>query len=192
MATTPEQMMNAMMKNIESKTGHNINYWLKIAKASGETKHMAIIKFLKTNHGMSHGYANLIAFKIREDGSPKKTENQLIEDQYSKKPEIKPEIKPIYDELSEYILNLNPDISKRVCKGYVAFKTTKQFAILKPSTKTRMDLGLMLKGNEMTPRLKDGKKFSGMMTHHVEVFTKENIDNELKNWLEQAYQMAKK
>lgn len=187
MATTPEQMMNAMIKNIETKTGHNINYWLKIAHASGETKHMAIIKFLKSNHGMSHGYANLIAFKIREDGSPKKTENQLIEDQYS----IKPDIKPIYDELSEYILNLNPDISKRVCKGYVAFKTTKQFAILKPSTKTRMDVGLMLKGKETTARLKDGKKFSGMMTHHVEIFTKEDIDNELKNWLELAYKMAK-
>ena len=71
MPSSPDEMMAAMMKNIVEKTGQDINYWIKIAESSDETKHMAIIKHLKTNHGMSHGYANLVAFKVRENAITK-------------------------------------------------------------------------------------------------------------------------
>ena len=63
MPTSPQEMMAAMMKNLAEKTGHDLNHWLKVVKASGEEKHMAIIKHLKSEHGLTHGYANFIAFK---------------------------------------------------------------------------------------------------------------------------------
>ena len=186
MPSSPDEMMAAMMKNIVEKTGQDINYWIKIAESSGETKHMAIIKHLKTNHGMSHGYANLVAFKVRENDNPAKSEDDILIAQYAKKQELK----PIYDLLANEIQKLDKNISRRVCKGYVAFRTSKQFVILKPSTKTRMDVGLMLKGNDTTERLKSGKVFSGMMTHHVEVYSKDDCDKELLNWISEAFQMA--
>jgi hypothetical protein len=117
MPKSPEEMMETMIKNIREKTGYNINHWIEIAEASGETKHMAIIKYLKANHGISQGYANLIAFKLREKDNPIKTNEQILDDQYSKKKELQ----PIYDYLSEYIQKIDEDISKRICKGYVDF-----------------------------------------------------------------------
>ena len=141
MPTSPEEMMTAMSKNIVEKTGYDMNYWLKIAKDSGETKYMAIIKYLKNNHGMTHGYANFIVIKLRGGDTPEKTDDQIFEDQYAKKLDLK----PIYYHIEKIILKFGKDITKRVCKGYVAFRTTKQFAILKPSTKTRIDVGFMLK-----------------------------------------------
>ena len=179
-------MMAAMMKNIVEKTGHDIYHWLKIAEESGETKHMAIIKHLKANHGMTHGYANLVAFKVREKDNPTQSEDGILVDQYAKKQDLK----PIYDLLADKIQKLDKNITRRVCKGYVAFRTSKQFVILKPSTKTRMDVGLMLKGKETSERLKSGKVFSGMMTHHVEVFSKDDCDSELLGWITEAFQMA--
>jgi len=121
MPTSPDEMMTAMLKNIIVKTRHDMNYWIKIAKDSGETKHMAIIKYLKSNHGMTHGYANFVAFKLREGDNPAKTDDQIFKDQYANTPELK----SIYDHIEKIILNLGKDIAKRVCKGYVAILTTK-------------------------------------------------------------------
>ena len=89
MPSTPEEMMAAMMKNIVEKNGHDIDHWLKIAEESGETKHMAIIKYLKANHGMTHGYANLVAFKVREKDNPTQSEDEILVDQYAKKQDLK-------------------------------------------------------------------------------------------------------
>ena len=65
MPSSPQKMMSAMLNNLEVKTGNTLQHWLKVVGKSGEEKHNAIIKFLKTNHGLTHGYANLIAFKYR-------------------------------------------------------------------------------------------------------------------------------
>ena len=48
----------------------------------------------------------------------------------------------------------------------------------------------MLKGKVATDRFKTGKIFSGMMTHHTEVFGLEDIDDELTDWLRDAYENA--
>lgn len=80
------------------------------------------------------------------------------------------------------------DISAR--KTYVTIRRSKQFSIFKPSTKDRLDVGLVLKGEPETDRLQSGKQFSGMMTHCVAVQSKSDINNELKSWLKQAYESA--
>lgn len=58
MPTSPEEMMQAIMNNLVEKTGHNLNHWIGLVKYSGEEKHVAIIKYLKSEHGLTHGYAN--------------------------------------------------------------------------------------------------------------------------------------
>ena len=52
-----------------------------------------------------------------------------------------------------------------------------------------MDVGFMLKGKPGTDRFKVGKVFSSMMTHHAKIFSINDIDNELKEWLKLAYEM---
>jgi len=63
-------MLNAMVGNLEKNTDHGLDHWLKVVQASGEEKHMAIIKYLKAEHGFTHGYTGLIAFKAREVNEP--------------------------------------------------------------------------------------------------------------------------
>jgi hypothetical protein len=52
---------------IEQKYGHPVSHWLALLKQQGEQKHMQLVAWLKTEHGMGHGHANaLVAHHLRD------------------------------------------------------------------------------------------------------------------------------
>ena len=187
MPSSPQEMMAAMLGNLKEKTGHHLPYWLKIVEDSGEKKHMAIINHLKAHHGLTHGFANLIAFKAREKDEPSLSSSDFLANQYKG---AKAGLKPLYDELCKVVSGFGNDVDISPRKTYVTIRRSKQFAIFKASTKDRLDVGLVLKGFPETKRLLTGKQFSGMMTHCIAVQSKIDIDDELKGWLKMAYDSA--
>ncbi len=72
----------------------------------------------------------------------------------------------------------------------MSLRRSKQFAILQPSTKTRFDVGINLKGTDPTKRLEPSGSFNGMVTHRVRVHSVEEVDAELLGWLKEAYELA--
>lgn len=58
---TPEEQTAAMIQNLPATTGRGLAGWTPIIDASGLQKHGQIVVMLKTEHGITHGYANLIA-----------------------------------------------------------------------------------------------------------------------------------
>ena len=54
------------VKNLEEKTGKKINEWISIANNSGFEKHGEILNYLKTKHGIGHGYANLVVHYAKQ------------------------------------------------------------------------------------------------------------------------------
>jgi len=60
MAKSPVEMAAAMIANLKEKTGKTLKQWLPIVKATKLEKHGQIVKFLKTEHGLTHGFANMI------------------------------------------------------------------------------------------------------------------------------------
>ncbi len=187
MPASPEDMMATMLKNLPEKTGNTLDHWLKVVENSGEEKYNGIIKFLKSEHGLTHGYANLIAFKFRSQDAGSPSAEDWVTSQYSG---AKSGLKPLYDILCGIVKEFGDDVDCSPRKTYVTIRRSKQFAIFKASTKDRLDVGLILKGEQETVRLKSGKQFSGMMTHCVEVRAESDIDDALKNWLKQAYEKA--
>tara|TARA_B100000315_G_scaffold260713_1_gene324318 strand:- start:5077 stop:5640 length:564 start_codon:yes stop_codon:yes gene_type:complete len=187
MPTSPSEMMNTMLVNLEEKTGNTLSHWISVIEKSGEEKHMAIIKHLKTNHGFTHGYANLIAFKFRERFDAPKSGDEMVDDLFSG---AKANLKPIYDKLVKLVQSFGKDVEISPRKTYITIRRSKQFAIFKPSTTDRLDVGLVLKGVEFTDRLTSDKKFSGMMTHCIAVHSEKDIDPELENYLSQGYNQA--
>jgi len=61
----PLSMEKAMIKNMIEKTGKPIEEWIKIVKEKDFLKHGEIVKFLKEQYSLTHGYANLIAQKSK-------------------------------------------------------------------------------------------------------------------------------
>ena len=64
----------------------------------------------------------------------------------------------------------------------------KQFAIIQPSTRTRVDIGINLKGIDPTDRLEASGSFNSMVSHRVRVGTVDEVDQELLQWLLEAYE----
>jgi hypothetical protein len=54
--------------SIEKKYGKPISYWQHLIRTCGTTKHMEIVNWLKTEHGLGHGQANaLVGHTLAED-----------------------------------------------------------------------------------------------------------------------------
>jgi hypothetical protein len=51
--------------SIEKKYGHPIEYWFDVVRSAPVTKHMEIVNWLKSEHGMGHGHANAIVGYVR-------------------------------------------------------------------------------------------------------------------------------
>ena len=186
MAKSPEEMADAMVRNLADKTGKTLDQWLKIAKRSKLSKHGELTKFLKTEHGMTHGYANLVAHKTLSAGVPS-DDAELVERQYAG---VKGPLRPIYDALVHAVGKLGKDVEIAPKKTYVSLRRNKQFALIQPSTKTRIDVGINLKGTKPTSRLETSGSFNSMVSHRVRVSDKSEVDKELIGWLKTAYATA--
>lgn len=75
-------------------------------------------------------------------------------------------------------------------KSYASLRRKKQFAIFQPSTATRMDVGINLKGADPTTRLEASGSFNAMVSHRVKVAGKNEVDKELIGWLRSAYEAS--
>ncbi len=58
-------MEKAMIKNMINRTGKSIDDWIIIAKKQKDMKHNQLVNFLKKEHSITHGYANLIVQKSK-------------------------------------------------------------------------------------------------------------------------------
>ena len=51
----------AMIAGLKDKTGKSLEDWLVILRGSGLAKHKEFMTLLKGEHGLTHGFANMIA-----------------------------------------------------------------------------------------------------------------------------------
>jgi hypothetical protein len=185
--TTPEQMTQTMIDNMPEKTGKSMQQWLQIVAKSGLQKHGEIVKKLKADSGMGHGFANLVAHMHLAAKSPAQGSDDMVSAQY-KGP--KEGLRPIYDALVKMITAFGKDVEVSPKKTYVSFRRSKQFALVQPSTKDRVDVGINLKGVPAGPRLEASGSFNAMVSHRVRLSRKADVNNELKAWLKKAYDAA--
>jgi Domain of unknown function (DUF5655)/Domain of unknown function (DUF4287) len=182
--SSPETALQSMMQNLEKQTGKSIDEWIKIVLASNLTKARQITDFLKAQHGLTFGYANMIALKALGSDAGSSNADDLIAAQYSGG---KAQLKPIYDELLAAVQKFGSDVEVAPKKAYVSLRRKKQFACFQPSTATRMDVGINLKQSAPTSRLELSGSFNSMVSHRVRVTKKSEVDKELIGWLRKAY-----
>ena len=56
--------------SIEKKYGQPMEHWFAITRAAPFEKHMEIVNFLKSEHGLGHGHANAIVAYLRAQDKP--------------------------------------------------------------------------------------------------------------------------
>jgi hypothetical protein len=178
-----------MIANLEAKTGKSLDAWVKAVNASGKAKHGEVVAWLKAEHGLGHGYANLVAHTAKGSAAATsgKADDDLVAAQYAGKKEA---LRPIYDALLAKIQGFGPDVELAPKNAYVSLRRSKQFGLIQPSTATRMDIGLVLKGKPAAGRLEAAGSWNAMVTHRVRLESAKEVDAELVGWLKEAYEAA--
>lgn len=182
---TKPSALESMIANMPEKTGKSLEQWIAVLGPVGDRKHGELMQQLKGEHGLSHGYANLVVHTARAS-LPSDTPEDPVATQYAGKDALK----PVYDALIELVQGFGADIEIAPKKAYVSLRRAKQFALVQPTTKTRVDIGIKLKGVEPEGRLEASGSFNAMVTHRVRTSSVEDIDDELKAWLQAAYDTA--
>lgn len=182
----PDRMVQSMIDNMPEKTGKPLEEWLKIVGKSGLAKHGEIVKHLKGEYGIGHGYANLVAQKhLAGDGGG--AGDDLVDAQYQG---AKAGLRPIYDAVCKMVAGFGKDVEVAPKKTYVSLRRNKQFAVIQPSTRDRVDIGINLKGEPPAGRLEASGSFNAMVSHRVRITDKKEVNAELKRWLKKAYDAA--
>ncbi len=189
MATDPEAQMASMERNLEANTGKSLEQWTVLARGSGKAKHGELVTWLKSEHGLTHGYANLVAHAtFKSDASAQVAGGvDLVAAMFEGD---KAALRPVFDALMNAIAAFGTDIEQAPKKGYLSLRRKTQFATLHPSTKSRFDVGLKLKGVAPAGRLEAAGSWNAMMTHRVRLESAKEVDAQLIGWLRQAYDAA--
>ncbi len=188
-----DEGLEAQIRNIEQQYGKPLGEWIALVKGSGLTKHTEIVAMLKSHYGMSHGSAHRVALKAREADAAslvkaaEASSRDSVSELYSGK---KAGLNPLHDTLMTAITTFGDDIELALKKGYVSLRRKKQFAMIQPTTATRIDLGLILKDVPATERLESAASFNALFTHRVRVSTINDVDAQVISWLKQAYDLA--
>ena len=178
-----DSALKSMIENMPEKTGKSLDEWKNILRTKTFNKHSEALNFLKKEHGVTHGFANTIVALFRDGGE---SPEDHVENQYKGKESLI----PIYEKLLEVVRDFGPDVQISPKKTTVSLVRKKQFALIKPATKTRIDLGLKLREKEPAGRLEGSGPFGTMCTHRVRLEAVNQVDDELRSWLEAAYEEA--
>ncbi len=191
-----DKAIETQIKNLQTRAGKSLDELFSLIRQSGLKKHGEIRAMLKSSLDMGHGDANTLAhtyLKAAEgtlaapagDTSASPASGDVLDEIYAG---AKAGLRPIHDRLMTAIDSFGP-FETAPKKGYVSLRRKKQFATIGPATKTRVEIGLNMKGAEATPRLLTVPP-GGMCQYKVNVTDAAEVDPELIAWIRQAYEAA--
>jgi hypothetical protein len=183
-----DQARDTQLRNIEAKTGKSLAEFRSTIAASGLSKHGEIRTMLMGKYGLGYGDANsLVHFALSSDGQSAANASgastaDSVGEIYSGSKAV---LRPIHDAVMVAIRAFGPfeTIPK---KGYVSLRRKKQFAMVGPGTKSRLEVGINMKDVKATPRLVSLPP-GGMCQYKVYLVSKVEVDKELVAWIRRAY-----
>ncbi len=178
-----DKALQTMINNMPEKTGKSLDEWKKILKKKAFSTHSDGVKYLKNEHGVTHGFANTIVTLSKEENN---SSEDLVANQYTGKESLI----PIYEAILKMVSSLGSDLTITPKKTSVSIIRKRQIALIKPATKIRIDLGLKIKDKEPDGRLGSSGPFGTMCTHRVQLTEASQVNNELKAWLQEAYDQS--
>jgi hypothetical protein len=182
-----DEATKTQIRNIEAQTGKSLDELIQSGLATGITKHKELHAFFANEYGLTYGNANVLTVFTRDrmKGAAGEEEN-FVDAQYADKEALR----PIYDALVSAIESFGDDVEIAPKRTYVSLRRKKQFGLIQPSTSTRVDVGINLKGMEPGGRLEKSGSFNSMVSHRVRLGDVGGVDDELIGWLRQAYDQA--
>jgi hypothetical protein len=186
-----DQARDTQLKNIEAKTGKKLAELREVIAASGLSKHGEIRQMLMERFGLGYGDASsLVHFALQSDGQSAAeaaglSTDEVLDGIYTG---TKAALRPLHETAMTAIGKLGEfEIAPK--KAYISLRRKRQFAMLGPGTKGRLEVGLNMKGVEPTARL-EVLPPGGMCQYRVFLTSADEVDAELMGWLRTAFESA--
>jgi len=186
-------MVQSVVAGMKEKTGRSLEEWLALIEKSGPASEKERRAWLKQEHGLGMNYAGWIAEHSVGKGDGDAQAYLRMAEEYVEKMYAGPKagLRPIYEALLETGRKMGTDVRVCPCSTIVPLYRKHVFAQIKPTTRTRIDLGLALKDTKTPKRLIDTGGFAkkDRITRRIEIQTLTDIDGEVRRWLKTAYDM---
>ena len=181
--STVDDATATMISNFPERTGRSLDQWVTLIRASGNTRHGEVMMMLKSEYGMSHGFANFAAITaLKADDAPEG--DALVDAMYAGP---KSALRRLHDAVVAVAQGFGDDVELAPKKAYVSLRRKKQFGMVGPGPAGKLEVGFNL------PDADPGARFqpvTGMCTHRVRIATAAEFDDELVGWLRRAYEGA--
>ncbi len=186
---TVDKAIETQLQNIQKKTGKTLQELFDLLTKSGLEKHGQIRELLINELGLGYGDANTLAHSYKNSLTEKLPQSDSHEDVllsiYSGS---KGGLRPLHDAVMRAIHTFGDfEISPK--KTYLSLRRKKQFAMVGPGTKNRLEIGLNMKGIPSTERLQE-QPAGGMCQYKVWLQNPNEVDDELLAWLKIAFDSA--
>jgi hypothetical protein len=185
------------VKELPAKTGRSIEEWIALVKQEGPPTEKERREWLKTKHKVGSNAAWWIAERAEGKGGINSEAEDYLEaaeeyvrEMFSGK---KAALAPLYDQFLNLGFRMGEDVKACPCKTMVPLYRKHVFAQIKPTTNSRIDLGLAL-GDRKTPKRlinTGGFEKKDRITYRIEITKASDIDDEVKRWLKMAYEADK-
>lgn len=189
----------AIVDNLKARTGRDLEAWLAHARQAGPRDGKALPAWLRAE-GLGGTQAAVVAERAAKAGShaffedtPEgylQTADAYVEAMFSGP---KAGLRPLFEALMDLGLSLGQDVKACPCKTFVPLYRNHVFAQIKPSARTRVDLGLAL-GDPATIKDPGGRLLEtggfakkDRITHRIALARPEDVDGAVSAWLRQAY-----
>jgi hypothetical protein len=193
-------MVQKWIAELKPKTGRSLQEWITLVKKEGPRSEADRREWLKSKHKQPTNSAWWIAAradgKDTDEDSPEKylaIAPKYVDEQYSGK---KKTLRPIYDELLQLAAKVGSDVKACPGKTIVPLYRAHVFAQIRPTTNTRVDLGLALTHyqGKFPKRIVDtgGLAKRDRITHRIELKNTADLDQEVEHWLKIAYDLDEK
>ena len=186
--SSTDKALASQITNLQERSGKSLKQLFEVVRKSGLAKHGQMRDLLKKQLKMGFGDASLVAHLcLKSMNGPEASAgtSEVLDAIYAGP---KAALRPIHDKLMAAIDKFGPfEVAPK--KAYVSLRRKKQFAMIGPGTKTRVDVGLNMKGVPATGRLV-ALPPGGMCQYRVNITDPKQVDRELLGWIRQAYDAA--
>ena len=174
---------------LKAKTGRSLEEWVALILKSGPQGTKERQAWLKSEYQLGANYAMWLSERAGGGGLHEYDPDGLVEKMFAGK---KADLRPIYDRLLELGYTLGADVTATPCSTMVPLRRKYVFAQIKPTTNTRIDLGLALGAQPGVGRVIEtgGYAKKDRITHRIAIASMDEIDAGVAGWLRRAYEEA--
>jgi hypothetical protein len=187
------KMMQDWTAELPAKTGRTLEQWAELVNNLETEVRKERIAFLKEKHGLGTNSAMHIveyaADSLSWDGNPDIYLQQAVKYVDGMFGGGKASLRPIFEKLYSAARKLGKDVKVCPCKTIVPFYRNRVFAQVKPATKTRVELGFVLKDVPFKGLLKKNPRANekDRIQHIIPLESVDDVTAEVLKWLKKAY-----